>query len=429
MHIKIQKICLLKEYKKETRINKKKIFNDPVLGFISISDELIFDLIEHPYFQRLRRISQTGLSYYVYPGATHTRFLHALGCMQLMHITLRSLKEKGVYISKDEERASKIAILLHDIGHGPFSHALESTIINGIHHEKISLTLMKLLNEEFNGKLSLAIDIFLDKYPRKFFHQLISSQIDLDRLDYLRRDSFFTGVSEGNVNSERIITMMNVIDDELVIDAKGIYSIEKYLTSRIFMYWQVYFHKTSVTAEFYLIEALKRAKKLFYKGQELPTTPTLQYFLTKTDFSDLKNEDLYQFSHLDDSDIISALQLWQYHNDKILRILSKSIIQRKLPVSLIMPKPLTNNVIEKLLTETEKIYNIKKGNYFIHQNKLNILPYNCTNDPIKLLLKSGKVIDLEKMNNQVFIKGLSKDIIKYHICVPREIGGFIQRFL
>lgn len=417
------------EFKKETKINKKKIFNDPVLGFITISDDLIFDLIEHTYFQRLRRISQTGLSCYVYPGATHTRFLHALGCMHLMHITLRSLKEKGVHISKEEERASKIAILLHDIGHGPFSHALESTLINGIHHEKVSLTLMKLLNEEFNGELSLAIDIFLDKYPRKFFHQLISSQIDLDRLDYLRRDSFFTGVSEGNINSERIITMMNVIDDELVIDGKGIYSIEKYLTSRMFMYWQVYFHKTSVTAEFYLTQALKKAKELSHKGIELPVTSTLQYFLSKTDFSNLKKEDLYQFSQLDDSDIIYALQTWQYHEDKILSILSKAIIQRKLPSSVIMSKPLSDNIMEQMREEVEKKYQIEKGDYFIYQNKLNILPYDSKKDPIKLLLKNNTIIELEKMNNQVFIKDLEKEIIKYHICIPREITSFKQRFL
>lgn len=288
------------------KINKRKIFNDPVLGFVSISDDLLFDIIEHPYFQRLRRISQTGLSYYVYPGATHSRFLHALGGIQLMQITHKILRDKGVEISKEEERASLIAILLHDIGHGPFSHALESTLLDGIHHENLSITFMNLLNEEFNNELSLAIDIFLNKYPRKFFHQLISSQIDLDRLDYLKRDSFFTGVSEGNVNSERIITMMNVINDELVIDSKGIYSIEKYLTSRMFMYWQVYFHKTSVTAEIYLIEALKRAKQLTKEGKEVPASDILNYFLKKSDFIKLTKVDLEKFAQLDDSDIISA---------------------------------------------------------------------------------------------------------------------------
>ncbi|MXO32206.1 HD domain-containing protein [Apibacter sp. B2912] len=405
------------------KINKRKIFNDPVLGFVSISDELLFDIIEHPYFQRLRRISQTGLSYYVYPGSTHSRFLHALGCINLMQITHKVLKDKGVKISKEEERASLIAILLHDIGHGPFSHALESTLLEGIHHEKLSITFMKLLNEEFNNELSLAIDIFLNKYPRKFFHQLISSQIDLDRLDYLKRDSFFTGVSEGNVNSERIITMMNVVNDELVIDGKGIYSIEKYLTSRMFMYWQVYFHKTSVTAEIYLIEALKRAKQLVKKGKNVPSSDVLQYFLEKSDFVEINKMDLEKFAQLDDSDVISALKLWQSHEDKTLSLLSQFIIQRKLPSSLIISEPISNEKVEQIKNEVKKLYSIEDAGYFVHQKELSVLAYNDTKDPIKLLLKNGEILELQKADNQVLVKDLRKKITRYHLCIPREISG------
>lgn len=405
------------------KINKRKIFNDPVLGFVSISDELLFDIIEHPYFQRLRRISQTGLSYYVYPGSTHSRFLHALGCINLMQITHKVLKDKGVKISKEEERASLIAILLHDIGHGPFSHALESTLLEGIHHEKLSITFMKLLNEEFNNELSLAIDIFLNKYPRKFFHQLISSQIDLDRLDYLKRDSFFTGVSEGNVNSERIITMMNVVNDELVIDGKGIYSIEKYLTSRMFMYWQVYFHKTSVTAEIYLIEALKRAKQLVKKGKNVPSSDVLQYFLEKSDFIEINKMDLEKFAQLDDSDVISALKLWQSHEDKTLSLLSQFIIQRKLPSSLIISEPISNEKVEQIKNEVKKLYSVQDAGYFVHQKELSVLAYNDTKDPIKLLLKNGQILELQKADNQVLVKDLRKKITRYHLCIPREISG------
>ncbi|MDR2122688.1 MAG: HD domain-containing protein [Flavobacteriaceae bacterium] len=404
------------------KINKRKIFNDPVLGFISISDELIFDLIEHPYFQRLKRISQTGLSYYVYPGATHTRFLHSLGCMHLMQTTLQILKDKGVDITKEEERASIIAILLHDLGHGPFSHTLELTLMERVSHENISITFMNLLNREFNNELSLALDIFLDKYPRKFFHQLISSQIDLDRLDYLKRDSFFTGVSEGNVNSERIITMMNVVDDELVIDSKGIYSIEKFLTSRMFMYWQVYFHKTSVTVEFYLMEVLKRAKYLVQCGENVPSTDNLKYFLEKKDLLNPGKEDLDKFSQLDDSDIISALKVWQTHDDRILRILSKAIIHRNLPSSLIISSPFSKEKMQELKKKTEKIFKIEDGKYFVHQNELSVLAYNDKKNPIKFLLKNKEVKELQDLDNQVLVKDLRKKITRYHLCIPREVG-------
>ncbi|WP_185145092.1 HD domain-containing protein [Apibacter muscae] len=400
---------------------KKKIFNDPVLGFITISDSLILKLIEHPYFQRLKRISQTGLTYYVYPGSTHTRFLHALGATHLMQLTLQVLKQKGVKISKDEERAASVAILLHDIGHGPFSHALESTLMDNIHHESLSITFMNLLNNEYNGELSLALEIFRDKYPRKFFHQLISSQIDLDRLDYLKRDSFFTGVSEGNINSERIITMMNVVHDELVIDEKGIYSIEQYLTSRLFMYWQVYFHKTSVTAEVYLIQALKRAKDLIKDCKKIPSTSTLSYFLNKSDFSQLNAEDIMYFSRLDDTDIITALKDWQFVDDEILKILSQSIIQRKLPFSRISSHPKSDEEIRKLKSKVEEKYNLKDGKYFVHQNKLNIFLYERKTQAIKLLLKTGEIVKLQDLGNPVFNNESNKNICRYHLCFPRDI--------
>ncbi|MDR3271949.1 MAG: HD domain-containing protein [Flavobacteriaceae bacterium] len=408
--------------------NKRKIFNDPVLGFISISSDLIFDLIEHSYFQRLRRISQTGLSCYVYAGATHTRFLHVLGCMHLMQMTFKVLRDKGAEISKEEEQAALIAILLHDIGHSPFSHALEAVLLDGVSHEKISLVLMNLLNEEFNGELSLAIKIFLNQYDRKFFHQLIAGQLDLDRLDYLKRDSFFTGVSEGNVNSERIITMMNVVNDELVIDGKGIYSIEKYLTSRMFMYWQVYFHKTSVAAELYLVEAIKRAKELVDKGIRLPSSENLQYFLQKKNPSLDKNE-MDLFTQLDDADLISALKIWQNSEDRILSLLSRAIIQRKLPLSVIVSEPISEKNLQRATSETEKLYGIENGKYFVHQKKLEVLAYDYKNNPIKLLLKKNKIVNLQEVENQVFINYLKQKMERFHVCAPKELYTLFQRFL
>lgn len=409
--------------------NKRKIFNDPVHGFIAISDDLIYDLIEHPYFQRLRRISQTGLSNYVYPGAMHTRFHHALGCMHLMQLSIKVLRDKGIKISKEEERASLIAILLHDIGHGPFSHALEATLLDGVSHERLSLRLMEDLNREFSGELELAIGIFLNKYHRPFFHQLISSQLDVDRLDYLKRDSFYTGVSEGNVNSERIITMMNVADDELVIDGKGIYSIEKYLISRMFMYWQVYLHKTSVTAEVYLIETLKRAKKLAQEKMPLHTPDKLNYFLQKKDFSNLNETDIQNFSELDDTEILYSLKQWQTEEDKVLSNLSTSIIQRKLPHSMIRSEAISEENIQKLIQQYNKVMNFEGGNYFIHQNKLKVLPYDFNKNSIKLLMKNNQIVELQKTENQILTSDLKNEIVRYHICVPRQINSLFQTFL
>ena len=311
--------------------NKLKILNDPIYGFIQIPNSLVFDIIEDPYFQRLRRIAQMGLSSLVYPGAIHTRFQHALGCVYLMQKAVEVLRFKQVEISEEEENALYIAILLHDIGHGPFSHALEHSIINGVSHEEISLRFMNKLNDKFEGKLTLAIQIFKGKYPRKFLCQLISGQLDIDRLDYLKRDSFYTGVNEGNISSDRLIVMMDVANDELVIEQKGIYSVEKFLIARRLMYWQVYLHKTALVAENTLVNVLKRAKELAEKGENLFVSSALHYFLynqvNKNNFSD---ETLEMFSKLDDYDILLSVKEWVNHEDKLLSMLSKMIVERKL---------------------------------------------------------------------------------------------------
>ena len=318
--------------------NKRKIINDPVYGFISIPGDFVFDLIEHPWFQRLRNIKQLGLTSFVYPGANHSRFQHGLGALHLMDMAISTLRSKGVIISPEEEEATFIAILLHDAGHGPFSHALENSIISGITHEDLSLLLMKKLNEKYAGKLDLAIEIFLGTYSRKFFHELISGQMDMDRLDYLRRDSFFTGVIEGSVGSERIIRMLNVVDDSLVVDEKGIYSLEKFLIARRLMYWQVYMHKTVLSSESLLVNILKRAKELANDGYELYTTPALRFFLyNNIGKSDLTDEGKFtpgmiatNFTKLDDSDILVSAKYWSDHSDKVLSDLSGRLMRRDL---------------------------------------------------------------------------------------------------
>ena len=312
-------------------MNKLKIFNDPIYGFITIQNSLVFDLIQHKYFQRLRRITQMGMSYLVYPGAHHTRFHHAIGCVHLMQKTIEILRFKGVSISEEEETALYVAILLHDIGHGPFSHAMEHSIVNNVSHEQISLLFMEQLNEEFNSSLTLAIKIFKGEYPRKFMCQLVSGQLDMDRADYLKRDSFYTGVAEGNINSERLITMLNVVNDVLVVEEKGVYSVEKFLNARRFMYWQVYLHKTSIVAEQLLIRVLKRAKELINSGVTLQTSKPLHFFLIHDiSLNDFNEEVLNIFSELDDFDIISSLKTWQHHDDFVLSNLCEMILNRNL---------------------------------------------------------------------------------------------------
>ena len=408
-----------------SQINKLKIFNDPIYGFITIPNALIYDLIQHPYFQRLRRISQMGLSYLVYPGANHTRFHHALGCMHLMQKAVDVLRFKGVLISEEEENALFIAILLHDIGHGPFSHAMEKSIVEDVHHEAISLLFMNQLNEEFNGQLSLAIQVFKGEYHRKFMLQLISSQLDMDRMDYLKRDSFYSGVAEGNVNSERLIQMMNVVDDVLVIEEKGIYSVEKFLMSRRLMYWQAYLHKTSLVAELILTKVLKRAKELTLKGVQLPCSEPLLFFMqNRITLDDFDFDTLDLFSQLDDFDIISALKSWQRQDDFILSSLSKMIINRDLPkIKVVEDKSLLDDMAplqERFAAE----HNIPLAdtNYFIFKGKIKNQAYSKEAEPIRILKKDRTIEDVVEASDQLNLKSLSKLVTKYYICFPKQLA-------
>ena len=404
-------------------MNKLKILNDPIYGFITIPNSLIFDLIEHKYFQRLRRITQMGISYLVYPGAHHTRFHHAIGCVHLMQKAVNVLRFKGVTISKEEEEGLYIAILLHDIGHGPFSHAMEHSIVNGVSHEQISLLFMESLNKQFNSNLTLAIQIFKGEYHRKFMLQLISGQLDMDRADYLKRDSFYTGVAEGNVNSERLITMLNVVNDELVVEEKGVYSVEKFLIARRFMYWQVYLHKTSLVAEQLLIRALKRAKELIKLGEELHASKALLFFLkNEISVEDFNDETLEIFSNLDDYDIISAMKAWQFCDDFVLSHLSKMIINRTLLKIKIKNKKVKKENLQlhiQLLIDTYKITK-KEAEYFVFIGEISNQAYQLNSQKINVLHKSGKIDDIVKASDQLNLKALSKPVTKYFICYPKE---------
>ncbi|MBF6611086.1 MAG: HD domain-containing protein [Chryseobacterium sp.] len=402
--------------------NKLKIINDPVYGFIKIPHEILFDVIEHPYFQRLRRISQTGLLNLIFPGATHTRFHHALGAMHLMFTALETLKLKGVEISKDEEKAAMLAILLHDIGHGPFSHALENMLMDQWHHEKLSLLLMEKINIEFDGELETAMQMFQGKYHRKFFNQLISSQLDVDRLDYLKRDSFYTGVTEGNVNTQRIISMMNVSDDELVIDAKGIYSIENYLTARMFMYWQVYYHKTAALAEFLLVKILDRAKWLVSQGTVLPASEHLSYFLYKSEFQTASDEDLERFTELDDNDIISAMKEWQYSEDPVLAYLCRSVIRRKLPKTIISAEPFSHEMIKEKTEQANLRLHTTDGHLLVDQISRSLLPYSAKHQPIYLLGKNDAKTLLHEYQGQLLSSSITESSTRYILSFPGESG-------
>lgn len=407
-----------------SQINKLKILNDPIYGFITIPNTLIYDLIQHPYFQRLRRISQMGMSYLVYPGAHHTRFHHALGCMYIMQKAVQTLKFKGVEISEEEENALYVAILLHDIGHGPFSHALENSVLEGVHHEELSLLFMEQLNAEFGGKLSLAIQVFKGEYHRKFMLQLISSQLDMDRMDYLKRDSFYTGVNEGNVNSERLIQMLNVQDDVLVMEEKGIYSIEKFLMARRLMYWQAYLHKTSVVAELTLTKILKRAKELAIKGEILFGSPFLLFFLNnKIELNQIDKTTLDKFSNLDDYDVLGAIKQWQYHDDFVLSSLSKMIINRNL-----LKIELSEDKIDKikyldLKEKYAKQYEIsdKEVEYFVFKGKIKNEAYSKSSEPIRILKKDRTIETVVEASDQMHLKALSKTVTKYFICYPKVI--------
>ncbi len=407
-----------------SQINKLKILNDPIYGFITIPNTLVYDLIQHPYFQRLRRISQMGMSYLVYPGAHHTRFHHALGCMHLMQKAVQTLRFKGVEISSDEETALYIAILLHDIGHGPFSHAMERSIVEDVHHEEISQLFMNQLNNAFDGKLSLAIKIFKGDYHRKFMLQLISSQLDMDRMDYLKRDSFYSGVAEGNINSERLIQMMNVENDVLVIEEKGIYSVEKFLVARRLMYWQAYLHKTSVVAELILTKILKRAKELTQKGIMLPCSEPLQYFMeNRVTLEDFNADILKQFALLDDFDIVSAIKSWQFHDDYVLSNLSNMIINRDL-LKIQMAEDKVDKVqLNELKTRYMNRFQLseKEAEYFVFKGKLKNQAYNKTSEPIHILKKDRTIEDVVEASDQLHLKALSKPVTKYFICFPKVL--------
>lgn len=408
---------------KKSSTNKLKILNDPIYGFIRIPNSLIFDIIEHPYFQRLRRISQMGLSNLVYPGANHTRFHHAVGCLDLMQKTVRVLKVKGIEISEEEENALCIAILLHDIGHGAFSHALEHSIVDGITHEEISLKFMHKLNEEFDGKLDLAIQVFTDKYHRKFLHQLISSQLDIDRLDYLKRDSFYTGVAEGNISSDRLIAMMNIVDDELVIEKKGIYSVEKFLIARRLMYWQVYLHKTGLVAEHMLVKVLMRAKELANKKVELFGSSALRFFLyNKINEKNFDDSVLEEFSKIDDYDLLSAIKEWTNHSDKVLSKLSSMIVNRELLRIEINDKKVSKKYQENILDKVVNDFTIDKEEaaYFVFTGEISNQAYN-KNLPIKILNKKGKLKDIAKASDQLNLQALSKPVTKHFICYPKKM--------
>jgi uncharacterized protein len=404
-------------------MNKKKIFNDPVYGFITIPYTIIFDLIEHPYFQRLRRIKQVGLTHYVYPGALHTRFNHALGAMHLMVQAIEVLRSKDVEITEEEAKAVCIAILLHDIGHGPFSHALEHTLVD-IHHEELSLMFMEELNKQFNNQLELAIQIFKDDYKKKFLHQLVSGQLDMDRMDYLNRDSFFTGVSEGVIGYDRIIKMLSVRNNELVVEEKGIYSIEKFLIARRLMYWQVYLHKTSLVAEQMLIKVLKRAKDLADTGVQLDGSKALKKFLYKpfgsNEFKNNRTTLLDDFARLDDFDIISALKSWRDHEDFILSYLSKSIMDRKLFRVELNNEPFKSEYKKYIRQQLLKSLGTKKidPDYLFFEGIETNSAYSTSKNEIKILFKNGEVKPMSAFADHGIYPGI---ITKYYLCYPKNI--------
>ena len=412
------------------KTNKKKIINDPVFGFITIQSDFIFDLIEHPYFQRLRRIKQLGLSCIVFPGANHTRFEHAIGSTYLMNSAINSLRLKGVGINDDEAEAVSAAILLHDIGHGPFSHVLEHSIVDGIPHEVVSALLMEDLNRQFNGQLDLAIQIFKNEYPKKFLHQLVASQLDMDRLDYLRRDSFFTGVTEGVIGSDRIIKMLNVRNDELVVEHKGIYSIEKFLIARRLMYWQVYLHKTVLSAEYLLINVLRRAKKVVLSGGSIYGSPALQIFLKNKITIDLftsgktyMNKNLLElFAELDDNDLMSAIKQWRLHDDKTLAYLSDCLINRKLFRIKVKKTAFSQKKIDGLTDHICEFFQVGKSlaGYFLVQDSITNNAYAGSTGKINILHKDGKVKEINEASD-INLSNLSETVRKYFICYPKEL--------
>ena len=405
------------------QLHKRKILNDPVYGFINIPTGFSFDIIEHPYFQRLRRIKQLGLTDLVYPGAVHTRFQHTLGAVHLLESAIGVIKSKGHTITREEETAVTLAILLHDIGHGPFSHTLEKMIIDEYGHEELSLFYMNELNKDFGGELELTIQIFQNKYHKKFLHQLVSSQLDVDRMDYLRRDSFYTGVSEGIIGSDRIIKMLNVVDDELVVEAKGIYSIEKFLIARWLMYWQVYLHKTVVSAEQLLLKIFNRVKYLIAKNKSIYLPKSLQYFYINQDKKEI-HEILTYFSMIDDTDIITCIKQWALEEDPVLKILSKRLLNRNLFRVEIQNTPFDKDKIDELTQNTADLFKLSKEEtaYFVFTDYISKNAYSVFDEKIQILYKDGKLVDVAEASDMLNISVLSKTVRKYFLCYPKEIS-------
>lgn len=411
-------------------MNDAKIINDPVFGFIKIPRGLLYDIVCHPLMQRLNRINQLGLASIVYPGARHTRFQHSLGAFHLTSEAILTLQQKGQFIFDSEAEAVEAAILMHDIGHGPFSHVLENTLISGISHEDISLLMMEQINNDFNGRLNLAISIFKDHYPKRFLHQLISSQLDMDRLDYLRRDSFFTGVTEGNIGSARIIKMLNVVDDKLVVEQKGIYSLENYLTSRRLMYWQVYLHKTAVGYEKVLVNMLRRVKFLTHEAKnnsmhEKPfASPALAYFLkndVNADWFKTHSEALQMYEELDDSDLWSAMKVWKHSSDKILSTLATDMLDRHIFKVEVHDEPVSRERIDAIEAEiAEKIgIDVKDAHYLTSLNTIQKDMYSIDDDSIDILYKDGTIKDISEASEILNVALLSKKIRKYYLCYQR----------
>jgi len=405
-------------------MEKYKIINDPIYGFIKIESKIIYDLINHKYFQRLRRISQLGLSYLVYPGAQHTRFQHALGSLHLMDKAIQQLTNKGHEITSTEQEALRICILLHDIGHGPFSHALEKILVNEINHEQLTLMFMKHLNEEFNGKLSISIEIFKNTYKKKFLHQLVSSQLDMDRLDYLKRDSFFTGVTDGNIGTERIINMLNVANGNLVIEEKGIYSIEKFILARRLMYWQVYLHKTVISSENMLMKLIKRAKFLISNGEEIFITSNLLYFLNDDFLEDLNRGQkriIEQFAQLDDYDIYFCLKKWQNNSDKILSLISKNLLNRNINKIIIETKKIDSEKIINIKNKVSQEFQLNNSEveFLVINDQVSNHVYNEDNSNINILMKNNEIVDLAEASDHFNIKALNNKTKKYFISYPK----------
>ena len=404
---------------------KRKIINDPVFGFITIPNDCVYALICHPNMQRLNRIRQLGLAPFVYPGAQHTRFHHSIGAMYLMDEALKTLREKGHTITEEEQNGALAAILLHDIGHGPFSHVLEHALVTNVHHEELSLLMMEQMNRECHGSLQTAIDIFTDRYPKGFLHQLVSGQLDVDRLDYLRRDSFFTGVSEGNIGSARIIKMLDLKDERLVVESKGIYSIENFLMSRRLMYWQVYLHKTAVAAEKMMINTLRRARHLSMEGEMLFASPALSYFLHNNPaLEDFKGEGeaLTHFMNLDDNDIWSALKVWSTHPDTVLSVMSEAMVNRRLFRIEISEQPFGEERAEKLKKLFAEKYRIteQEAACFISSDKLSTDMYSEKDDSIDILYKDGTVKDISRASDMLNIELLSKKVVKHYFAYLRS---------